>query len=734
MVTGDGKVKIMDFGLAKVKGGTQLTKVGSTVGTAAYMSPEQARGEDVDHLTDIWSFGVVLYELVTGKLPFKGEYDQAVVYSIINDEPELSNNVTPELNYIITKAVAKEREDRYQNADEFLADLTEIKNELTAGSVTNAKTFQTKIKSSAQKKRKWIVPSAIIGFIIFIVAAYLYFNSKSEETASSTERKMIVVLPFENLGSPDDKYFADGITDEITSKLASIGNIGVISTSSAEKLAKANKTTQEIGKELGVNYILSGTIRWAKSGKNESRVRITPQLTRVTDNTITWSDSYDRVLNDIFAVQNEIAQKVVDQLGGTFTHNQIAESTPPTGNLEAYDFYLQALAYYKRGNTIKSEVQKSIVYCKKAITLDSKFASAFALLAKEQLSMYWFYFDRSNENLQEAFDNAQKSFQLNPDLAEAHLALGYYYYWGKLNYSKAIEEFSKALRIQPNNAEAYAAIGYVYRRMGNFNLATQNMVKGTSLDPLSSEYAFNTGETYSLLRDYQNADKYYKLGNDFSPDFLSNKIQLAQNYIDWKGDTKTAIKVMNEIKDNKYLDATFDIKSLIKIFDRHYDQAIQELKTSKITYEADQFRYVPNNLELGLIYKYKNDPVQFKAYFESARSELEKMLKGTPQDERLHSSLGIVYAGLGLKDKAIDEGKKGIALLPLEKEAYRGYYRQWDMAIIYLLLGDNNNALKQIDFILSIPGSFSVNQLKLDPLYDPLRNLPGYKEIIKKYE
>jgi TolB-like protein/Flp pilus assembly protein TadD len=544
---------------------------------------------------------------------------------------------------------------------------------------------------------------------------------------------MIVVMPFQNLGSQDEKYFADGVTDQITSKLSSIGNIGVISTSSAEKLAKENKSNQEIGKELGVDYILNGTVLWAKSGKNESRVRITPQLTRVSDNTITWSDSYDRVINDIFTVQNEIAQKVVDQLGGTFANNKIREEKRPTENLSAYDFYLQALSYYKRDNTNKSVIQSSMNLCRKAIDLDPKFALAYSLLSKEMTSMYWFYFDKSERNLQQAFEYAQTAFNLNPNLAEAHLALGYYYYWGKLNYSKAIEEFTKALSIQPNNAEAYAATGYVYRRMGNLNLAVQNMVKSTSLDPLSSEYAFNTGETYTLLRDYQNADKYYTLGMDFSPDNINYKIALAVNYISWKADTKKAAEIMRSVGNTQYLDAGVDMITFIDVLNRNYDQAIQRLRSSKIIFESDQFEYFPNNLELGLIHRYKNDPAQSKTYFKAASIDLEKMISNAPQDERFHSALGITYAGLGQKDKAIAEGKKGIELLPIEKEAYRGYYRQWDMAIIYTLLGDNDDALKKIDYILSIPGAFTVNLLKLDPMYDSLRNLPGYKAIVDKY-
>jgi Flp pilus assembly protein TadD len=322
---------------------------------------------------------------------------------------------------------------------------------------------------------------------------------------------------------------------------------------------------------------------------------------------------------------------------------------------------------------------------------------------------------------------------LNQNLAGVHLAFGYYYYWCKLNYNKAIEEFSKSLKLQPNNAEAYTASGYVYRRMGSFKLALQNMLKGLSLDPLSTEYLFNTAETYSLLRDYPNANKYLKQNNDLNPDNIYNRIYFAQNYIDWKGDTKTAADIMRESKEGDYLNAVFDINVHIDVLDRNYDRAIQKLKSSKIDYESGQFRYVPNDLEIALIYKYKNEPGLAKTYFESSRILLENMLKENPNDERLHSSLGIVYAGLGENEKAIAEGKKGIELMPLEKEAYKGYYREWDMAIIYTLIGDYNNALKQIDFILSIPGAFSVNQLKLDPLYDPLRNLSGYKTIFEKY-
>jgi serine/threonine protein kinase len=568
-ITNDGVVKILDFGLAKLSGRTMMTKMGSTLGTVAYMSPEQSRGEEVDHRTDIWSLGVVLYEMITGKLPFKGDYDQAVIYSILNEKPEFPNIPEP-LENILKRTIAKNPSDRYQDTGNILSDLRILIND------SQLRSFSKTVSYSDVSKKlnfKWIITTAFV--IIFVAVSIVYFliNKNGSIVDSTLNRKMIVVMPFENLGSQDDKYFADGVTDEITSKLASIGNIGVISASSAEKLSKTNKSTKEIGKELGVDYILNGTIRWAKSRKNESRVRITPQLTRVSDNTISWSDSYNRVLTDIFEVQNEIAQKVVDKLGGSLIGNQIQKNTPPTDNLDAYDFFLRGLSYETRGTASNSDYTNIINLFKKAIQLDSNFALAYAHLSKSKTALYWFYFNRSAKNINDAFEYAKKSYLLNPNLAEVHIAFGYYYYWYKLEYEKAIEEFSKALKIQPNNAEAYSATGYVYRRMGNFKLAIQNMVKGSSLDPLSSEHSRNLGETYGLVRNYEKAIAQYKKVIELSPDLSLPKAELAKQYILWKGDLKTAEEIMSQVKDDNYLDLIFNLPVLIDILKRNFDKS-----------------------------------------------------------------------------------------------------------------------------------------------------------------
>ncbi len=748
MITKYGEVKIVDFGLAKSKASAGVTKFGSTVGTAAYMSPEQTRGETIDQRTDIWALGIILYEMLTGAGPFKGEYEQAIIYSILNDELPEINEIPEELNSIIKKSTAKDASSRYSTISEMHSDLMLLKGD--SGSRVSASRISgtgfsgqsisgTPVPGSEGPPNrrgmnigmKWILTAAA-AVIILVIAGWFYFSRSVEQAEPDNTRKMIVVLPFENLGSKDENYFADGVTEEITSKLASIGNIGVISRSSAEKLANSNKSTKEIGKELGVNYILSGTIRWAKDKDKMSRVRITPQLTRVSDNTITWSDSYDKVLDDIFNVQNDIAQKVVDQLGGSLSTDRVNQKAP-TDNIEAYDYYLRGLSYESRGSYLKSDFNSSIKLYQKAIELDPGFALAYSQLSRMQASNYWFYYDRSSENVQNAFKNAQKAFELDPDLAEGHLALGYFYYWCRLDYGKAIEEFTKARDTQPNNAEAAFGLAVVYRRMGQFEDCIKNMLKAVTLDPLSIEYVRNTGETYALLRDYGNSIKYYKKAIELSPDVSALRVIEAYYLLLWKDNTKAASQVLSEVNDYNYLDVAPNIPVLVDMMNRNYDKALRDLNASGREYETGQFNYTPRTQIAGLIYKYKNQPALSKSYFDSSRVQLEKLIKENPSDERFHSSLGITYAGMGLNDKAVYEGKKGIELLPLDKEAYRGYYRQWDLAKIYVLTGNYDQALKQLDFILSIPGSFSVNLLKLDPIYDPLRDLPGYKTIIQKY-
>jgi TolB-like protein/Tfp pilus assembly protein PilF len=542
---------------------------------------------------------------------------------------------------------------------------------------------------------------------------------------------MIVVLPFKNLGLPEDEYFAQGMREEISNKLASLGSIGVISRSSAEKFAKSDKTAKEIGKELGVDYILEGTIQWAKNNDKTSRIRIIPQLVRVSDDINIWSESYDRIINDVFFIQNEIAESVVGKLGIKILPGQTVTGPPPTNNLDAYDYYLKAHKFHY-GPTTGANIKTAVKLYEKAIELDPDYAAAHAQLSVAYNAFFYFRWDRDSLNLKKAAFHLNKAKELNPNIAEVHLAQFFYYIWFTNAKDLEFQELKKVLEIQPNNAEAHYDISGFYREMGKNDLAKQCEQKALQLDPLNARYPWAIGLGYKYRRDYKNAEKYLKRAVEISPDNSQFHVDRALNYIFWKGDTKLAWQTVKNIKDDEYLESFCNIFIYLNILDRKFDEALKQLKSSEKEYENSYVLYIPNSLEMALIYRYMRKYDLSKKYFEASIIQLEKMIIKRKDDFRLHFALCRSFAGIGDTNNAIEELNKGLGLITMDSIQCKNE-RSWYLSLIYTLTGDYNNALKHIDFLLSNPPGYSVNMLKLNPLFDPLRNLPGYKRIVDKY-
>lgn len=724
-ITEDGIIKILDFGLAKIKDQSQLTQVGTTVGTIAYMSPEQATGSKVDQRTDIWSLGAVIFEMISGSQPFTADYEQAVIYSILNEKPDFSK-IPGELIPILQKALTRSPDDRYNDIKEMMMDLGSLKN----GTIpVNNYSFIKPIKIKFKTK----LLALVLFFFALASVLYFYLNTTAAYRIVKPERKMIVVLPFENLGPPEDEYFVQGMREEISNKLASLGSIGVISRKSGEKFANSEKSIKEIGSELGVDYILEGTVQWAKNNNKTNRIRIIPQLVRVSDNINIWSDSYDRILNDIFDVQNDIAQKVVDRISDSLVSDKFKKIISPTENMGAYTYYLKGMDIENRPYVLKEDYFERLKLFKKAVELDPKFALAYAHLSITKSGMYKYYFDRTEKTLAEAFQLAQEALQIDPNLADAHFAFADYYNCRK-NNSEAEKEYNKVLKIKPNDADALSSVAGIYSSRGDFKSAIQYLSNAFSLDPLSFDPLFGLAELYRFLRDYKNAEKYYKIFIEKHPDLPFIKAPLALNYIDWKGDIKKASELIRNFKsvDEDYFNYDYTVSVYIDVLNRDYDHAIKTLMPLNKDTNDELTGYTLKKMELGLIYKFKNDLKKSRLYFDSTRIQIEKMYRENPLEERLHTTLGVAYAGLGNKERALAECEKGIEL-NTKKSVLAVYNCQSDLVTIYILLGEYDNALNKIDFLLSHPGELSVKRLKLDPIYDPLRNLTGFKRIIEKY-
>ncbi len=442
VVTAEGCAKIMDFGLARMAGGAQLTRTGTTVGTTAYMSPEQARGDAIDHRTDLWSLGVMLYEMVAGRRPFKGDRDQAVIYSILNSEPEgITSPVLgapPELARTLTKALAKDPAARYQSAGNLSADLEAIRQRLMSD------------------------PTVVV-------------NTEPEALPS------IAVLPFANMSpDPENDYFGDGLAEELANALAQLPQLRVVARTSAFQFRGKDSDIREIGAKLNVGTVLEGSVR--KAG---SRLRVTAQLISVSDGFHLWSDRYDREMEDIFAVQDEITSAIVEQLK---VRLGLEPSAPlvrrHTDNLDAYSLYLKGLYYW---NSLTPEgLRKSRECYEKAIEIDPDYAPAHAALSMWHQSLaFW-----ADAPPQEAFGKsraaAERALEIDETVAMAHNCLAVIHFMHDWDWEKAEREFERSLELDPSSAFGHLNYAFLLTDLARHEDALREIRIAQRLDPLST--------------------------------------------------------------------------------------------------------------------------------------------------------------------------------------------------------------------------------------------------------
>jgi serine/threonine protein kinase/Tfp pilus assembly protein PilF len=730
----DGRVKVLDFGLAKASVSENknventVTQPGRVIGTPAYMSPEQARGKNTDHRTDIWSFGCIMYEMLTGQRPFEGETATDTIARILERQPDwdaLPPETPANIRILLQRCLDKDPDQR-------LGDIKNVAIEISE-TLSKPATLSPPFISAKQRKIAMFIGAAII-IALSGIAVWL---ALTKQIQSSTKDIRLVVLPFENLGTEDDEYFADSITDQITSHLAPVRGLSVLSPRTAAQYKEGERDVRAIGKELGVDYILEGKVQPERPSDPNSGIRIMPQLIRASDDRLVLAPIYpiyNGDLNEFLQVQSDLVGQVIQALDVTLLEPERGTLVSrPTENTEAHKYYLRGNDYFHRSYE-ENDFRIAVKMYEKAVELDPTFALAYSRLSLAHSWTYWFY-DRSKERLGMAKQAVDKAFQLNPDLPEAYSAMGRYYY-NLLDFDSALEQFAIARKSLPNDSEILSHIGFAQRRQGKFEQALANIKRACDLDPLSSNITLQLAVTFMLMRKYTEAERYYERAILLSPDVAFPYFFKAGLYLLIEGNTEKAWAVFERAPQDALDHGWIVLRSIVlNVYDGDYPEALERLSSYEPEAFKNQFYYVPKALLYAQIYGLMGNKQLQEKYYESARNILEIKIQEQPDDEqfpeRFHSSLGIAYAGLDRKEDAITQGQLGVELLPETKDAWRGQYRVEDLARIYVMVGELDKAVEQIEHLLSIPGEMSIPLIKLDPAWDPLRNHPRFKKLIE---
>jgi serine/threonine-protein kinase len=674
----------------------------------------------------------VLYELIAGRLPFAGDHEAAIIYSIVNEQPQplarYRSDVPDGLQEIVSKALDKDPELRHQTAPGFLSDIKRLR-KLSESSVS----VQTAAASPPPRRRTGLVVFAAVvvatAALLFVLKPWKIIMEPARN--AQAKRVMLAVLPFENLGSQDDEYFADGITEEITTRVAKISALGVISRTSAIKYKQTEKSLRDIGTELGVDYVLEGTIRWDRSSTPE-QVRINPQLIRVSDDTHLWAETYDRVLEGIFAVQTDIAEQVAAALNVALLEpERDLVAAQPTDNLEAYNYYLRSIEYANRGYA-EEDLRIALEMQEKAVALDSTFALAYARMSALHSWFYWSYIDHTTERLEKAKAAVDRALALAPDLPEARLALGLYYYWGSRSYERALAEFDTVTERLPSYADTYGFVAAVFRRQGRWQEALANYKTSAELDPQSGIKAFELGITHAPVRRFREFDEWIQRAIALSPDIsYSYKIR-SDIHLAWHGNTESARRILNEASALLPVGALDLAWSDIHIIEGEYDRALERITLPAVLRSLDLGDTADYYSQRAIVHHLRLDSVLTRVYCDSALPFTERRATTAPDDPFVHSSLGRTYALLGRTDEAIREGRKAVEQLPVEKDAFTGVQMVEELAEIYALVGEKEQAIDQLEYLMSIPSWMTVSRLRTEPRWDPLRDHPRFQAMLEQ--
>jgi serine/threonine protein kinase/Tfp pilus assembly protein PilF len=749
----NGEPHLTDFGLARlVEAESTVTGTVEVLGTPSYMAPEQAVGKnaEVSSVTDVYGLGAVLYQLLTGHPPFAGGTTYETIKLLLETEPRqprlLNPKIDRELSTICLKCLEKDPQRRYSSALALAEDLEHwLKHEpiraRRSGFFTHA--------------RKWVRrnPSTTVLVTLLVVLAGGLSVSVWKHKPAVIIPKSVAVLPFENLSDdPNNAYFAEGIQDEILTRLANIADLKVISRTSTQRYHSKPRNLSEIAKQLGVVNVVEGSIQ-----KAADQVRVNVQLINALTDSHLWADTYDRKSTNIFGVESEIAKGIAESLQAKLTgREEQALAVKPTKNPEAYDAYLRGLAFASRRTAAAGALRKAIDSYQRAVQLDPNFALAWARLSSTNAELYFGGADTADttsaaqDNAKFALENAQK---LEPNSPETLLALGYYQYYVLRDYGAAKITFDGVSKMLPGSSEVPTALGFVTRREGSWDESAAYFEQALALNPFDVDSLINSAASHVSLGQFSAALKLYDRVLAITPND-PDVMALRANMYQAQGNLSEAARSLPELNLETSSSFVFYTKIRQLKLERNVSEAIRLLRARLAQFHfASEYEKGLNQSWLAASQWYAGDRAGARVTGEQARNTIEQFYKdqsdnsggkvitrSPAQAANLAAMLCAVYSVMGEKDLALKEGERAIMLLPSAKDPVWGPQYEAILAQVQTMFGENSRAIETLTRLLrppycttgSRPAPITPALLRLDLIWDPLRGDPAFQKLCEE--
>src|SRR5438132_4104509 len=730
-----GEPHLTDFGLARlVETESTITRTMEVVGTPSYMAPEQAVGDNdvVTSATDVYGLGAVFYQLLTGQPPFAGRTTYEVIKLLLDTEPRqpclFNPKIDRDLSTICLKCLEKDPKRRYSSALALAEDLERwLKHEPILARHTGI--------LARGKKWVWRNPTGALLTVSLVAlataAGWIVWKTEFIRHPLTTG---IAVLPFENLSAEkNDAFFADGVQDDILIKLAKIADLKVISRTSVMQY-RGKQDVRQIGDVLRVSHVLEGTVR--RSG---GKVHVNAQLVDARTDAGIWAEEYDRDLNDVFAIETEVAQSIANRLRAKVSASEkVAMQEWPTKDLVAYDLYVQAIslidkAAYESGKEQGKDYFQAIELLNQALARDSAFLLAYCRLAEAHDELYFMQIDHMPSRLELAKSALNSAFRLKPDSGEAHLALATHLYHGYFDYDHARDELAIAGRTLPNNARIFEWSGFIDRRQSRWHDAVRDFERAMELDPRNVKILTSAATTYGLLREYKQGREVFDRVVALEPNNIGHRLVRAWIDVRERANTRAVRAVLEEILANNPESAR--LRFDLALYDRDAvaaDHALAALGAlGEDTFGAGRGGMQFSRAYLqGSVARMKGDAAAAHAAFTVARAQQEEAVRAQPDYGPPLCVLGLIDAALGRKEEALREGRRALELAPMAKDSLDGVDVLYVYAVICAWTGERDLAIEQLETLGKIPAGPSYGDIRLSPNWDPLRGDPRFEKIV----